>query len=187
MQSTSFKLIVTGRRFNMCNLFTFIDVRIGMTLWSTFCSVLQVLGIRPVETDHQQQTNRNETSTLANRFLIKKTTSSRNERQFTALHDPWGVASTVERLMDIIIMAAMAEPKESWSNFPPFFASDVFSWFYMTEEETACHFTVNFQNGERFEAISFKASFKTSLLVSIYATLSYLHRQPCKIIHNFFF
>ena len=119
----------------MCNLFTFVDVCVGLTLWSTVCSVLQVLGIRPVATDHAQQTNRNETSTLANRFLMKKTTSSRNERQFTALHDPKGMASTVESLMDIITIAAMAVRiviEFSAIFHFPFLASKVFSWFYMT-------------------------------------------------------
>ena len=96
MQPASFILIVTRRRFDMCNHFTFIDVCVGLTLWSTLCSVLQVLGIQPVVTDHAQQTNRNEISTLADWFRMKKTTSSRNDWKFTSLHDSRAMASTVE-------------------------------------------------------------------------------------------
>ena len=79
-----------------CDHFTFIGVCVGLTLWSTLCSVLQVLGIQPVVTDHAQQTNRNEISTLADWFRMKKTTSSRNDWKFTSLHDSRAMASTVE-------------------------------------------------------------------------------------------
>ena len=89
---------------------------VGLTLWSTLCSVLQVLGIQPVATGHAQLTNRNETSTLADRFLMKKTTLSRNDWEVTALHDSRGMASTVEGLMDIIMAVGI----------PPFLANDVF-------------------------------------------------------------